>query len=48
LFPFSTRHLFFQLVSFIGAIDMNRSIYFLRQFLKSKGGKIAEDKALKL
>ena len=28
---------------------MNRSIYFLRQFLKSKGGKIsAEDKALKI
>jgi hypothetical protein len=27
---------------------MNRSIYFLRQFLKSKGGKLSDDKALKL
>jgi len=40
LFPFQTRQLFFKLISFIGAIDMNRSIYFLRQFLKHKLGKI--------
>lgn len=44
LFPFQTRELFFKLVSFIGAIDMNRSIYFLKQYLKSKGGKLQEDK----
>lgn len=39
LFPFQTRLLFFKLISFIGSIDMNRSIYFLRQFLKQKLGK---------
>lgn len=45
LFPFHTRLLFFKLISFIGSIDMNRSIYFLRQFLKQKLGKLpAEDK----
>jgi E3 ubiquitin-protein ligase TRIP12 len=44
LFPFQTRQLFFKLISFIGAIDMNRSIYFLKQFLKSRGGKLTEDK----
>lgn len=44
LFPFQTRQLFFKLVSFIGAIDMNRSIYFLRQYIKQKGGKLVEDK----
>lgn len=30
LFPFQTRQLYFKLISFIGSIDMNRSIYFLR------------------
>ena len=30
LFPFQTRLLFFKLISFIGSIDMNRSIFFLR------------------
>lgn len=44
LFSFHTRQLFFKLVSFIGSIDMNRSIYFLRQFLKQKHGKLPEDK----
>ena len=45
LFPFQTRLLFFKLISFIGSIDMNRSIFFLRQFLKQKLGKLpAEDK----
>jgi E3 ubiquitin-protein ligase TRIP12 len=45
LFPFQTRLLFFKLISFIGSIDMNRSIYFLRQFLKQKLGKLPpEDK----
>jgi len=34
LFPFSTRMLFFKLMTFMGAIDMYRSIYFLKQFLK--------------
>jgi hypothetical protein len=45
LFPFQTRLLFFKLISFIGSIDMNRSIFFLRQFLKQKMGKLPpEDK----
>jgi hypothetical protein len=45
LFPFQTRLLFFKLISFIGSIDMNRSIFFLRQFLKQKLGKLPpEDK----
>jgi len=33
LFPFQTRQLFFKLFSFIGAIDMNRSIYFLKKYI---------------
>jgi len=42
LFPFHTRILFFKLVSFIGSIDMNRSIYFLKHFLKGKVGKVPQ------
>ena len=34
LFPFQTKLLYFKLVSFISAIDVHRSIYFLRQFLR--------------
>lgn len=45
LFPFNTRQLFFKLISFIGAIDMTRSIFYLRQYLKQKLGKLPpEDK----
>jgi E3 ubiquitin-protein ligase TRIP12 len=43
LFPFQTRLLFFKLISFIGSIDMNRSIFFLRQFLKHKLGKLPSE-----
>jgi hypothetical protein len=38
LFPFQTKLLYFKLVSFISAIDVHRSIYFLRQFLRQHGG----------
>lgn len=34
LFPFQTKLLYFKLVSFISAIDVHRSIYFLRQYLR--------------
>jgi hypothetical protein len=34
LFPFSTKQLYFKLVSFISAIDVHRAIYFLRQYIK--------------
>jgi len=44
LFPFSTRMLFFKLMTFMGAIDMYRSIYFLKQFLKQRGANIVDDK----
>ena len=37
LFPFSTKQLYFKLVSFISAVDVHRSIYFLRQYLKQSG-----------
>lgn len=30
LFPFSTKQLYFKLVSFISSIDVHRAIYFLR------------------
>lgn len=39
MFPFSTKELYFKLVSFVGAIDVTRSIYFLRQFIKQQGGQ---------
>ena len=39
LIPFSTRHLFFRLT----ALGVERSIYFLSQFLKSKYGSIPEE-----
>lgn len=38
LFPFSTKELYFKLVSFVGAIDVHRSIYFLRQYIKQQNG----------
>lgn len=38
LFPFQTKLLYFKLVSFISAIDVHRSIYFLRQFLRQHSG----------
>ncbi len=38
LFPFSTKQLYFKLVSFISAIDAHRAIYFLRQYIKQQGG----------
>ena len=39
LFPFDTKVLYFKLVSFIG-IDINRSLYFLENYIKVKGNKI--------
>lgn len=39
LFPFSTKQLYFKLVSFISAIDVHRAIYFLRQYLKQSGSQ---------
>lgn len=30
LFPFTTKQLYFRLVSFISSIDVQRSIYFLQ------------------
>jgi len=39
LFPFSTKQLYFKLVSFISSIDVHRSIYFLRQYLKQSGAQ---------
>lgn len=38
LFPFSTKQLYFRLVSFISSIDVHRAIYFLRQHLRQSGG----------
>ncbi len=46
MFPYETRQLFFKLVSFIGSIDVNRSVFFLKQFLKSKGATLQEEKQL--
>lgn len=37
LFPFTTKQLYFRLVSFISSIDVHRAIYFLRQYLKQGG-----------
>lgn len=37
LFPFSTKQLYFRLVSFISSIDVHRAIYFLRQHLRQSG-----------
>jgi hypothetical protein len=34
LFPFSTKELYFKIVSFVSSIDIQRSIYFLRQYLR--------------
>lgn len=48
LFPFSTKELYFKLVSFVGAIDVHRSIYFLRQYIKQQNGSqklMANEKA---
>ena len=39
LFPFSTKQLYFKLVSFISAVDVHRAIYFLRQYLRQTGGQ---------
>ena len=39
LFPFSTKQLYFRLVSFISSIDVHRAIYFLRQYLKQNGSQ---------
>lgn len=39
LFPFSTKQLYFRLVSFISSIDVHRAIYFLRQHLKQGGSQ---------
>lgn len=33
LFPFNTKQLYFKLVSFVSSVDIQRSIYFLRQFI---------------
>ena len=38
IFPFQTRELYFKTASFISSIDMHRSIYYLKQFLKQKNG----------
>lgn len=38
LFPFSTKQLYFRLVSFLSSIDVHRSIYFLRRYLKQQHG----------
>jgi len=46
MFPFQTRQLFFKLITFVGAIDMNRSIYFLKKFIKERGGNIPDEKNL--
>mmetsp|Transcript_15893 Transcript_15893/g.26788 ORF Transcript_15893/g.26788 Transcript_15893/m.26788 type:complete len:315 (-) Transcript_15893:624-1568(-) len=38
LFPFETKELYFKLISFVSSIDMHRSIYFMRQYLKKHMG----------
>ena len=39
MFPFSTKQLYFKLVSFISSIDVHRAIFFLRQALRKTGGQ---------
>jgi hypothetical protein len=52
LFPFTTKELYFKIVSFVSAIDIHRSIYFLKQYLKlnsaHKASVIEKDNLKKL
>lgn len=46
LFPFTTKQLYFRLMSFISSIDVQRSIYFLQQYLHR--GKKHDDNLKKI
>lgn len=46
LFPFTTKQLYFRLMSFISSIDVQRSIYFLQHYLHK--GKKQDDNVKKI
>jgi hypothetical protein len=46
LFPFATKQLYFRLMSFISSIDVQRSIYFLQNYLHR--GKKQDDTGKKI
>ena len=46
MFPFGTRQLFFKLITFVGSIDIYRSIFFLKKFIQERGGTIPDERKI--